>query len=63
MSAIISAASPEKKMGRNTKLRATSGTTNIYQQSSPLDLLEPASSKTNEILAINALQKFSPQAL
>ena len=35
MSAHISAASPEK-MDRKTKSRATSGTTNIHQQSSPL---------------------------
>ena len=35
MSALISAASPEKMDG-NTKLRATSGTMNIHQQSSPL---------------------------
>ena len=30
------AASPEKTMDRNTKLRASSGKTNIHQQSSPL---------------------------
>ena len=35
ISALISAASPEK-MDRNAKLRATSGTMNIHQQSSPL---------------------------
>ena len=35
ISALISAASPEK-MDRYTKLRTTSGTMNIHQQSSPL---------------------------
>ena len=35
ISALISAGSPEK-MDRNAKLRATSGTTNIHKQSSPL---------------------------
>ena len=35
MSAFISAASPER-MDRYTKLRTTSGTMNIHQQSSPL---------------------------
>ena len=35
ISALISAASPEK-MDRYTKLRTTSGTMNIQQQSSPL---------------------------
>ena len=34
ISALISAASPEK-MDRYTKLRTTSGTMNIHQQSSP----------------------------
>ena len=35
MSALISAGSPEE-MDRYTKLRTTSGTMNIHQQSSPL---------------------------
>ena len=35
ISALISAASPEK-MDRHTKLKTTSGTMNIHQQSSPL---------------------------
>ena len=37
ISALISAASPEK-MDRHTKLRTTSGTMNTHQQSSPLGL-------------------------
>ena len=36
VSALISAGSPEKKMDRNTELRATSGTMNVQQQSSPI---------------------------
>ena len=57
MSALISAASPEKMDG-NAKLRATSLTMNIHQQSSPLSYhkyIEIHHNEGNKNMAVNRL--------
>ena len=62
ISALSSAASPEK-MDKNTKLRTTSGTINIHQQSSPFghqkyrgDIIIKGN-KTNGVNRLNSVQK------